>query len=199
MVLLQQSADGPTGLVVPTSAEIQEWRPGSSRLWRSFPKGNRHNVKYLKKSVQSIAQVRTLAQKYLEMNCVFPQSLSSLAPGQQQSSARRRVVKKDDYLSSALALLSIRTSPVRVFPPMRPWDQDMWPVVRVNVKVIISILFHHKLQSQELTPNGRTGLTAKHQTAKITQTTRWWLEPRRTWTTQLMSRLKRFRARVHVR
>ena len=118
--LLQQSADGPTGQVVPTFVEIQEWRPGSSRLWRSFQKGKRHNVKFLKKSVQSIAQVRTLSLERLDMNCVFPKSLSSLAPGWQQSSARRHVAEMDDYLSSALALLSFQTSPVRTSPPIRP-------------------------------------------------------------------------------
>ena len=68
---LQQYADGPIGQVVPTFAEIQEWRPGSSHLWRSFPKGKRHNVKFLKKSVQSNAQVRSLALKSLEFNS-FP-------------------------------------------------------------------------------------------------------------------------------
>ena len=57
---LQQYADGPIGQVVPTFAEIPEWRPGSSHLWRSFPKGNRHNVEYFKKLVPLRAQVRTL-------------------------------------------------------------------------------------------------------------------------------------------
>ena len=51
--LLQQNADGPTGQAVPTIVEIQD------------------NVQYLKKSVQLIAQVRTLALKSLEINS-FP-------------------------------------------------------------------------------------------------------------------------------
>ena len=79
--LLQQNADGPTGRAVPTIVEIPEWRPGSSRLWRSFQKEKRHNVKFLKKSVQSIAQVRTLALKSLDMSFAFSQILLSLAPG----------------------------------------------------------------------------------------------------------------------
>ena len=57
---MQQYADIPIGQVVPTFAEIQEWRPGSSQLWRSFPKGKQHNVKYFKKLVASRAQVGTL-------------------------------------------------------------------------------------------------------------------------------------------
>ena len=133
---MQQYADIPIGQVVPTFAEIREWRPGSSHLWRSFPKGKRHNVQYLKKSVKSIAQVRTLALKSLDMNFVFSQSLSSLAPGWRQSSARRRVAEREDYSSSALALLYIRTSPVQVSPLIRPWKWGIRPVVRVNVKVI---------------------------------------------------------------
>ena len=68
---MQQYADIPIGQVVPTFAEIREWRPGSSHLWRWFPKGKRHNVKFLKKSVQSVAQVRSLALKSLEINS-FP-------------------------------------------------------------------------------------------------------------------------------
>ena len=67
VALLQRSADGPTGQAVPTIVEIQEWRPGSSRLWRSFQKGKRHNVQFLKKSVQSIAQVGTLPLKSLTL------------------------------------------------------------------------------------------------------------------------------------
>ena len=100
--LLQQNADGPTGQAVPSIVEMQD------------------NVQYLKKSVQLISQVRSLALKSLEFNSFPPQSLLSLAPGQQQSSARRRVAEKDNYSSSGLALLSIRTSPVRVFPLIRP-------------------------------------------------------------------------------
>ena len=51
--LLQQNADGPTGQAVPSIVEIQD------------------NVQYLKKSVQLIAQVRSLALKSLEFNS-FP-------------------------------------------------------------------------------------------------------------------------------
>ena len=61
VALLQRSADGPTGQAVPTIVENQEWRPGSSRLWRSFQKGKRQSVQYLKKSVTLLAQVRNLA------------------------------------------------------------------------------------------------------------------------------------------
>ena len=117
VALLHRSADGPTGQAVPTTAEIQEWRPGSSQLWRSFPKGKRHNVEYFKKLVPSRAQVRTL--KSPEISCVFLQSLLSLAPGGRQSSAQRRVVA-DDCSSSDLAPLSIQSSPVRVSPLIRP-------------------------------------------------------------------------------
>ena len=51
--LLPQNADGLTGQAVPSIVEIQD------------------NVQYLKKSVQLIAQVRSLALKSLEFNS-FP-------------------------------------------------------------------------------------------------------------------------------
>ena len=127
-------------------------------------------------------------------------SLSFSENGRKQTTARRPAAR-GNFCSKDLVLRRIRTNPAPAYQLQTPGDQGIGIVCPNYAKVIkkfIFLIYHLKSKpSQEYSPNGQSGQSAKRIATKI-QTMQLLNAPRQTWPTQLMSEFRRSHAKVHV-